>query len=430
MGRVEGATAATPIDFIYFDPEHTDYHPGHIRIFAERADADPRIASMHFVLSPGLAHNDHAGVLDTIRAGRKLTLEFCSEEVMRVSSPDGGLSSRRRGKVRWNEARRLLTLRPGAVMYDTPFDNTLAAAALDRRPLPGRLTGTVFSCAPALLSPSIVTRFKLRAKYLLARRRDIPVVFTFDQVFVEQGPRAIVANWKAAPDPLPLSHAQFQRLITAPPALAKDRVEFLLFGAIAPHKGIAEVLQALGALSPEIAAKTRVRFLGRCSEGGSDARAKFLDHIAQTRAATAAEIVFDERFASEDELIDAMIGCDAMIATRRHHEGVSHNLIWAAAAGRPIISQNSSWMGHITTHERLGLVCDPLDPEAIAAAMTQIIDPQWRASFPTSGPRAFAAAHTADGYYETIVTTLAGPRPGAYPGAHPGAYPGALAAVT
>ncbi len=407
------ARADAPIDFIYFDPEHTDYHPGHIRIFAERADADPRIRSMHFVLSPALARHDPAGVLPIVRAGRKLSLDFCSEAVMQASDPGGPLTSRARGKVRWEEARRLLTQRPGATLYDTPFDNTLAAAALDRRPLPGRITGTVFSCAPAIFSPSLVTRLKLRAKYLLARRAEIPVVFTFDQVFVDKGPRAIVANWKAAPDPLPLTPAQLQRLMTAPPAPAKDRVEFLLFGSITPQKGVLEVLDALHALASATATKTRVRFLGRFTIGGADAREAFLTRIAETRAATGAEIIFDERFATEDELIDAVIRCDAMLATRRHHEGVSHNLIWAAAAGRPVISQNTSWMGHITAREKLGLVCDPLDPRAIAAAMEQIADPQWRASFEVAGPRAFAAGHTADGYYETVITALAGPRPAA-----------------
>ena len=84
MSRV-AVPADAQIDFIYFDPEHTDFHPGHIRIFAERASADPRIRSMHFVLSPALAEHDYAGVLNTIRTGAKLSLEFCSEEVMRVS---------------------------------------------------------------------------------------------------------------------------------------------------------------------------------------------------------------------------------------------------------------------------------------------------------------------------------------------------------
>jgi len=411
MDTIAKDAADQQIDFIYFDPEHTDYHPGHIRIFAERADADPRIRSMHFVLSPGLAREGHASVLDTIRAGKKLSLEFCSDEIAQVSKPDAGLSSRERGKVRWDEARRLLTARPGAVVYDTPFDNTLAAAALDRRPLPGKLTGIVFSCSTAIFSPSLVTRLKLSAKYLLARRPDIPVVFTFDQVFMERGPRAIVSGWKAAPDPLPLTPAQLQRLMTAPLAPVKDRVEFLLFGAIAPHKGIHEVLQALREMAPETAARTRVRFLGKFGEGGAVAREAFVADIASTLAATRAEIIFDECFATEDDLIDAMIRCDVMLATRRHHAGVSHNMIWAAAAGRPIISQDTSWMGHITKQESLGLVCDPLDPKAIAAVMTQLVDPAWRAAFKVAGPRAFSSTYTADGYYETVITALAGPRP-------------------
>lgn len=399
----------TPIDLIYLDPESTDYHPGHARIFAARAARDPRIRSLHFALAPDYAEVA-PDVLATIQAGPNLSFEFLPEAIARQCKPDGGLSSRNIGAVRWNEARRLLAARPGAIVFDSPFDNTLAAAALDRRPLTGQVTGVVMFCAPAVFSSNPVTRFKLFAKYLLSRRREIPVVFTFDRAFLDRAPRAITKSWTIAPDPLPLTHVQLQRLMSAPPPRAKDRVEFLLFGAIGVHKGLFEVLAALRVLPVEAAARVRVRFLGAFTEGGAEARARFLASIAETRAATGAEIVFDEGFATEDDLIDALIRCDAMLATRRRHQGVSNNLVWSAAAGRPVISQDNGWMGHTTREEALGLVCDPLDPAAIAAAIRQMLDPAWRAAFAVSGPRAFAAGHAADGYYEAIVSRLAGPR--------------------
>jgi len=144
------------------------------------------------------------------------------------------------------------------------------------------------------------------------------------------------------------------------------------------------------------------------ARAGADERIASL-HFALTPVAaeTGAEIAFDDRFATEDEIVDALIQCDVMLATRRNHPGVSNAMIWAAAAGRPTISQASGWMGHVTVRERLGLVCDPLDPGAIAAAMERALDPAWRAAFDATAARAFAARYTADGYYETIVSTLA-----------------------
>lgn len=219
---------------------------------------------------------------------------------------------------------------------------------------------------------------------------------------------AAASNWKIAPDPLPLTPVQFQRLTTAPPPSTGDRVEFLLFGGLGPHKGLFEIMETLQLLAPEIAGRVRIRFLGRWVEGGEDAYRRFRALVAGAHAQTGADVVFEDRYASEDDIIDAMIGGDVMLATRRHHPGVSNNLIWSAAAGRPVISQDSGWMGHITARENLGIVCDPLDPKAIAAAMSRALDPEWRAAFDVAGPRAFAAGYTAEGYYETVIGALAG----------------------
>jgi glycosyltransferase involved in cell wall biosynthesis len=401
------AAAQGVIDLLYLEPEPTDYHPGHVRLFAERAARDPRVRSLHYVLAPGYAA-DRTGILEMIQAAPNQSFEFCSDELVRLVAPDSGLAPRELGAVRLAEARRILAERPGATVFNSPFDDVLTAAALDRKPIPGKLTGVVMFCTPAVTARSLLTRLKFLARYALARRKEIPLVFTFDQTFLDRAPRAITGNWRFTPDPLPLTAAQFDRLMHAPAPAPKDRVEFLLFGGIGPHKGVFEILDALRALTPSAQARTRVRFLGKFVEGGPVMRQKFVDAIDAARAATQVEIAFEEVFASEDDLIDAMSACDVMLATRRHHQGVSNNLIWAAAAGRPVISQQTGWMGQIVEREKLGITCEPLDPVAVAAAMTLLLDPARRASFDVTGPRTFATSYTADGYYEAIVAGLSG----------------------
>jgi glycosyltransferase involved in cell wall biosynthesis len=262
----------------------------------------------------------------------------------------------------------------------------------------------VFFCAPAIFSPSVLTRIKITSKYLFARRPDIPVVFTADDVFMARGPKQITSTWRLVHDPLPLTSTQMAQLLSAPPPREDKPVEFLVFGSLAAHKGIYEILNAAALLPPEIAARVRLRFLGLPA---TDERDDLVATLLEAQRKAKVEIVFNDMFATEDQLIEALSHCDVMLATRRHHEGVSNNLIWAAAAGRPTISQNSGWMAHVTNERRLGTVCDPLDPNAIAQAIINACTPGWRETvFDTGAARAFAANYTAGNFYEAIVREL------------------------
>jgi glycosyltransferase involved in cell wall biosynthesis len=287
------------------------------------------------------------------------------------------------------------------------FDLNIRGAALDRRPLNGFVTGIVHFCAPALLSKRTKEKWHLRIAYLLAKRRETPFVFSFDKMFIEKGPRYIVNNWRWVPDPLPVNREQLQRLLLASPSSGKDHVEFLLFGSLGRRKGLFSVLEALERLALSTAKRVSVRILGEYSEGGTNEREHFLEIISRIQSKGIVGLRFEERFATEDELIEALIDCDVVLAPYLHHSGVSAALIWAAAAGRPIITQDSGWIAHETSTNKLGLMCDPTDSVKLASAIAQMVNQEDRRNlWPPDRLHKFAEMHTPDHFYSSIIEQL------------------------
>ncbi len=394
------------MDLIYFDPECAGYHPGHIKIFVDRASSDERISSLHFVLAPNFRDYDMLNILDTIQTQPKLSFEYCRQSVADACSPTSNLRARARGLVRWSEMRNILRQRPGAVLFDSLFDTTLIGAALDRRSTPGRVTGIVMFCSPALLSADWNERWKLRTVYWLARRREIPVVLSFDKNFVENGPRSIVRNWRWIPDPLPVTAQQFQRLASAPPPPARDRVEFLLFGSLGRRKGLFATLDALERLDPATARQVRVRILGKLSEGDASELDCLRRTVTRIQSEGIVDLQFDDRFVTEDELIDRLIECDVVLAPYLHHPGFSSVIFWAAAAGRPVITQNTGWIALDVGSNQLGILCDPSRVEDLAAAFSKMVMQDRLAAWPASRLRKFVAAHSPDRFYASIVENI------------------------
>jgi hypothetical protein len=87
------------MNLIYFDPECTSYHPGHVRLFAERAAADERISSLHFVLTLNFRDYDRLNIFDTIQSQPKLLVEYCKQSVADACSPYVGMSHVQEGLI-------------------------------------------------------------------------------------------------------------------------------------------------------------------------------------------------------------------------------------------------------------------------------------------------------------------------------------------
>ena len=395
-----------PLDIIYFDPECSGYHPGHVKLLVDRAVRDPRIVTAHFVLAPEFRAYDSQGILETIQSNSKFSYEYCSRSVADACKPGSGLRMRQVGAIRWSEVRRLLRGHPGSILFDSLFDATILGAALDRRQVPGVATGIIHFCAPALLSNNVWKKLRLQAGYLLARRKEIPLVLSFDRLFVETGPRCIVDRWRWVPDPLPISQHQFDRLLSTRDAFTGDKVKFLLFGSLGRRKGLFTTLEAIERFDTSFARQVSVRILGMYSEGDAEELSRFRATVARVQKTGHVDLRFEERFASEDELIDALDECDVVLAPYLHHEGVSSVPIWAAAAGRPIVTQNSGWIGHEVASNKLGVLCNPANFDELSHAMVTAAKGVRNMVWQPEQLRRFAAGHSADHFYSSVISAL------------------------
>jgi len=191
---------------------------------------------------------------------------------------------------------------------------------------------------------------------VLARRYRIP------------SPRVVrnVAAWRAGPSPRP---------DPAAPPLA------VYFGAITRNRGLAPALRAL-ALVPEL----RMRFVGPeawgygaelrqlAAELGVDERLEILDPVAPEQAASV--------------LADAGLGL-ALIepACLSYRMTLPNKLYEYVAAGLPVLSSEVPVLAEEVRRHGLGVIADPADPAALAAAMRAMLDPVAQAKFREAAAR-------------------------------------------
>ena len=80
-----------------------------------------------------------------------------------------------------------------------------------------------------------------------------------------------------------------------------------------------------------------------------------------------------------DELLDytasADVGlCNIVNASVSYYTSLPNKLFEYAMAGIPIVGSDSPEIGRVIDEEHIGEVCDPVDPEALAAAITTILE--------------------------------------------------------
>lgn len=158
----------------------------------------------------------------------------------------------------------------------------------------------------------------------------------------------------------------------------------LYHGGLFPHRGIEELMTAIpavpeatlvlmgyGVLEPELRAAA--------TEPSRANRVRLLPAVRP------------------DELLDWVAAADVVAmpiqaSTLNHRLTTPNKLFEAMAAGVAVVASDLPGMATIVRATRCGLVCDPADPAAIAAAIRDVLDgaPADRAGW---GERALAAAH-------------------------------------
>jgi glycosyltransferase involved in cell wall biosynthesis len=145
------------------------------------------------------------------------------------------------------------------------------------------------------------------------------------------------------------------------------RIHFLQFGKIKDYKGVDVLLQALGQLSEAQRERCRVSIVGRPYFD----TAPLLELVARHRLDDTVDLRFD--FVSDAEMAALLDQADALVFPYRGID-TSGVLMAAIARGIPVVASNIGCFSEMLVDGREARLVRPDDPEALAAALIDLID--------------------------------------------------------
>lgn len=159
--------------------------------------------------------------------------------------------------------------------------------------------------------------------------------------------------------------------VTLPRAAVRDpaprRTTFLLFGVMASRKGVFELIDALMRIESSFARAIHVVIAG---EVVPQIAARFATAAAELRTRRPELFLeIDNRRLQPAEIAGYVAAADVVLAPYQHFVGSSGVLMWAANAGKPVITQSYGLLGRHVADYGLGLAVDTTDPSVLAAAI-------------------------------------------------------------
>jgi glycosyltransferase involved in cell wall biosynthesis len=153
--------------------------------------------------------------------------------------------------------------------------------------------------------------------------------------------------------------------------IGADRKIFLSFGRLADErKGIAQLMEAVSLLSPELCQQLCLLFVGEPDPAGIE---RMETWFAPVRQSLPVQIVTQYGYVPESEVAAYFYLSDAVLAPYQKHVGMSGILLQAAVAQKPVLSSNYGLMGAMVNRHCLGLAVDAAVPQAIALGLTQLL---------------------------------------------------------
>ena len=236
---------------------------------------------------------------------------------------------------------------------------------VERPPLPTPVTLCIFFARahyPTSYRTPLAPRELLRAwflEYLVRRwqsRSDANAVFTLDGVAASRWSRegAAPAFWLPEPP------------VSSPVRLPDEREGCLLYGTLAPRKGLRLVTSAV-TLAPT---SLHVVLAGEVEPGfEEDVR-----HQADAMRKSGADVDLRLHRHAESEGLRTVAGARCVLLPYLNHYTGSRVLLEAATAGTPVVAHRRGLLGHLVREHRLGLAVDCSDPAAFREAILELAD--------------------------------------------------------
>ncbi|HUZ74214.1 MAG TPA: glycosyltransferase [Stellaceae bacterium] len=279
-----------------------------------------------------------------------------------------------------------------------------------------RLSGILFrpSVHYRLLGPHTPSwRERLRdlRKTMLYRRMlandALGTVLSLDPYFPRHAARFYAGGDKvqSVPDPVHPAVACRPEDFALAAKLPPDRIGFVLFGFLTERKGTLVVLDALAQLRPATAARIAVMLAGRIDPAIEPAVARRRRALIDARSE--AWLHVEDRYLAAGEIEALLDRADVVLAPYQRFVGSSGVLLWAARAGKPVLTQRFGLIGSLVREHGLGLAVETGDAALLADGMRRILDEGLERFFDPRAARAFVADHTPQRFARSVLSCLA-----------------------
>ena len=232
----------------------------------------------------------------------------------------------------------------------------------------------------------------------------LTAAYSLDRYFGEYSERHFAESGKIVFVPDPVCE-EINKLAIETPGSTGERVSFLLFGALARRKGVLAILQALDCLPDDVAAHCHVRFAG-----GVDpvVRETFYAHLKRLQSdSNGAQVDVIDRYLDDGEIADMVTESDVILVPYQRHVGSSGLLYWAAAARKPVITQDYGLIGREARDFCLGLAIDTLSERSLAEAMATAIRAGGRGLACADGQARFIEGHSGRDFAAALIDGMA-----------------------
>jgi glycosyltransferase involved in cell wall biosynthesis len=114
----------------------------------------------------------------------------------------------------------------------------------------------------------------------------------------------------------------------------------------------------------------------------------------------------DRRLAIE-EIAGLVERADVVLAPYKRFVGSSGVVLWAARAGRPLLTQDFGLVGRLVREHRLGLTADTSAPPALAAAIERMVHEGPVTFLDRAAAQSFIADRTPENFAASVFASMA-----------------------